>query len=281
MRLFIPDIGDKLTLSQEWEFKLYQEYRNQKMLKHFGYEKFSYGQTEVHHFVSLPAGITLAVDRVYIRKGSHMAGYSSVTFRIEASGEHKKLNKLRFWAKLKDCNTIEFEETVLANRLEKVKFANEYNFSLETIEQIALTKEDVKELNKLRDSIFTLKKGDVYFENVKYEFENKHLKNLFHVGKNNKLSDINPNSTVKDKILTITHKRQLTDIKLYMKGGAFEKRDQYRVHFNNFYVLKDGETLIGEYKTIETLFKHAKAHLEKLKSDSSYKAITNFKELFS
>lgn len=70
--------------------------------------------------VTLPAGTTLKVDRIYIRKG--VRDYSSVTFFAKDLGETtvkhsrwvssnavaKKIKSQRFWAKLADCNNIEF-----------------------------------------------------------------------------------------------------------------------------------------------------------------------------
>jgi hypothetical protein len=71
--------------------------------------------------VTLPAGTILAVDRIYIRKGA--SDFSSITFYAKELGEiirpasrwstvkkSKKIKALRFWAKLADCNTIEFEK---------------------------------------------------------------------------------------------------------------------------------------------------------------------------
>jgi hypothetical protein len=74
--------------------------------------------------VTLPVGTVLAVDRLYIRKGA--SDYSSITFYAKELGEviipgsrwswgNQKATKRkaqRFWAKLADCNTIEFELTV-------------------------------------------------------------------------------------------------------------------------------------------------------------------------
>jgi len=67
--------------------------------------------------VTFPTGTVLAVDRIYIRKGS--SDYSSITFYAKGLGEsiHKnrwsgkttKWKAQRFWAKLQDCNNIEFE----------------------------------------------------------------------------------------------------------------------------------------------------------------------------
>jgi hypothetical protein len=71
--------------------------------------------------VTIPAGTILAIDRIYIRKGS--SDFSSITFYAKNLGEIEKIvdkwhkprkakqKALRFWAKLSDVNTIEFEPT--------------------------------------------------------------------------------------------------------------------------------------------------------------------------
>lgn len=73
--------------------------------------------------ITLQKGTLLKVDRIYVRKGS--SDFSSITFYAKGLGEimvytgwawhNQKLKKkksLRFWAKLVDCNTIEFESAV-------------------------------------------------------------------------------------------------------------------------------------------------------------------------
>jgi hypothetical protein len=71
--------------------------------------------------VTLPAGTVLAIDRIYIRKGA--SDFSSITFYAKELGEvtipgsrwswgnpkSTKRKAQRFWAKLADCNNIEFE----------------------------------------------------------------------------------------------------------------------------------------------------------------------------
>ena len=67
--------------------------------------------------ITLPKGTVLAVDRIYIRKGA--SDFSSITFFAKGLGETEVKNRWsgrttkwkaqRFWAKLSDCNQIEFE----------------------------------------------------------------------------------------------------------------------------------------------------------------------------
>lgn len=55
--------------------------------------------------LTLPAGSVLTVDRIYVRKGQ--GDFSSLSFFL-AGGKKPKAS--RFWAKLSDCNNIEFEK---------------------------------------------------------------------------------------------------------------------------------------------------------------------------
>lgn len=134
-KLYIPEIGDKLVLTKDWEFTLHRESRNDTLFEYLGFpipERSRWddpaGEDEQ---VRIPAGAVLAVDRVYIRKGQ--SDYSSITFRwIGASTPARtesrsgctyggpvpvpskydiKIPKkqVRFWAKLGDANNIEFK----------------------------------------------------------------------------------------------------------------------------------------------------------------------------
>jgi hypothetical protein len=184
-KLYIPEIGDEITLKSDWTFDLYPESRNYdlgklfghylhgypekwidekvvpemrevdykvnypshddfyKLFKGYNHEKYEeacrkaeeacpeYVQYYKDHkewsdkckeigkeklSITIPAGSILKVDRIYIRKGAK--DFSSITFYVRGFGEitrteiwtkRKSTRKsLRFWAKLADCNTIEF-----------------------------------------------------------------------------------------------------------------------------------------------------------------------------
>jgi hypothetical protein len=57
--------------------------------------------------VTIPAESVLSIDRIFIRKG--MDDYSSLTFFLKSHPNKTFKKKPRFWAKLHDCNKIEFE----------------------------------------------------------------------------------------------------------------------------------------------------------------------------
>ncbi|MNV33655.1 hypothetical protein D3C71_1250320 [compost metagenome] len=70
----------------------------------------------VTHSVTIVAGTELQLDRIYVRKGKE--DFSSLSFMVVSSPD-KRLSpnpatkgftkgKKRFWAKLDDCNRIEF-----------------------------------------------------------------------------------------------------------------------------------------------------------------------------
>jgi hypothetical protein len=107
MELFIPDIGTILKLEQDWQFTLYDEYRNKLR------EKLNLKPG--NHIVELPKGTLVKVDRIYIRKGNSQ--FSSITFTIPTV--RSKVDKLNypnnvelgganFWVKLHECNGTNF-----------------------------------------------------------------------------------------------------------------------------------------------------------------------------
>jgi hypothetical protein len=169
MKLYIPELGDMIKLTEDWKFDLHDEHRNtslwrEKALseniirpdpvplkaveekikniesrctivenpnaysymgrriktyasaedreKHYSYiEEYRKLQQRGNiAVVTLKADTVLKVDRIYIRKGA--SEYSSITFFVWSEPgpvPAKSKKKARFWAKLQDCNNINFE----------------------------------------------------------------------------------------------------------------------------------------------------------------------------
>lgn len=114
MRLYIPDIGDSIVLTEDWSFPLHDERRNDPLLaivepdfKERRFANWRLRNFDASYSCVLPAGTQLIIARVYIRNGA--SEYSSITFRV---GEcpNKALRKKRFWAKLSDVNRINCEK---------------------------------------------------------------------------------------------------------------------------------------------------------------------------
>lgn len=110
MKLYIPACGDRIVLAKPWTFTLYYESRNTEFAKQrklFSENMYGkYGKPIAQ--VTLEEGTTLEVDRIYVRAFNKSAAndetdYDSITFRVVG------VKKQRFWAKLKDCNEIEFK----------------------------------------------------------------------------------------------------------------------------------------------------------------------------
>lgn len=115
--IYIPSLGDSLVLDKDWEFRLYLERRNQKMLNAFSHElpqawddrfhtvKDTNGNLvsyEMKYVIAVvPKGTRLILDRLYIRSGN--SDFDSATFRTSLVGVK---GKQRFWAKLEDVNKI-------------------------------------------------------------------------------------------------------------------------------------------------------------------------------
>ena len=106
---FLPEIGTKLALCEDWEFDLHRERRNDKFFPQIGipvYWKLNASSVKI----KILKGSHLTVDRIYIRKG--VKEYSSVTFyvkkgaQVEYNGGLYKMRGARFWAKLHDVNRL-------------------------------------------------------------------------------------------------------------------------------------------------------------------------------
>lgn len=107
---FLPEIGTKLRLSEDWEFDLYPERRNDKFFPQIGLNISVWGPRREPYRVKVLRDSMLTVDRIYIRKGAK--DYSSVTFyirkgaKVEYNGGLYIMKGARFWAKLHDVNTL-------------------------------------------------------------------------------------------------------------------------------------------------------------------------------
>lgn len=288
--MYIPDIGDKITLVEDWELKLYTERRNYGLLQAFGYTPSheyidnDYKKGLNHHLVTLPKGVTLTVDRVYIRKGSAVtAGYSSVTFVIDPKSNDKEFQKYRsrFWAKLEDCNTIQFELASQSKRTERVVLPSAWNIEMRSVVYANYKNHQNKEVNDYVNIEYLFKNGKWYNGNERVELDN----NFYPIHQMVKISDQNLKSNIKDVELKIEYKR--TMISFASAGsprkGIFGTAQiiSYQAMFKTKYVLYDNnDILIGEYGTVQTLLKNAKTFLEKIKNESEYKVVTSIKDLY-
>lgn len=109
-RLFIPQIGNELKLTANWDCKVFNEYRNQKIFEGLNVDVSGTDRQNTNIDITFPRGTVLKVARLYVRAPA--SSYDSITFTI-VSCPIKALNKARFWVKLMDANKIEFEENIV------------------------------------------------------------------------------------------------------------------------------------------------------------------------
>lgn len=122
MKLYIPELGDKLELTKDFTFTLYAERRNNTLGFALGLRnnKNTYGigwkvdeeepytsKTRAAGEVTIPKGTVLKVERIYVRNG--LKEFDSITFRAMAGPDPKYL-KTRFWVKLDETRNLEFKE---------------------------------------------------------------------------------------------------------------------------------------------------------------------------
>ena len=141
MKLFIPACGDRIVLAEPWNFDLYLERRNwkfaeaRKLIKapltwDFAHILDGNGRyTGVRKLeIELPPGTILECCRVYIRSFSKSAlkvdnDYDSITWKV-ISEKGKALTGQRFWAKLSQCNGIDFSlqpDSIYRDRVKLIK----------------------------------------------------------------------------------------------------------------------------------------------------------------
>ncbi len=108
MKMFVPSIGTKLVLTKDWTFDLWSEYRNDSLHRALGLDfKSRYSYPLTSQVVNLSAGTLLTVDRIYIRK--NLDGFDSMTFNMPDPEKVYGKGRKRFWAKLTDVHTMEFD----------------------------------------------------------------------------------------------------------------------------------------------------------------------------
>jgi hypothetical protein len=180
-KLQIPDIGDKITLSKDWEFDLYKEYRNASLLLVATGKKYEqcYGvSTNKSVKYTIPKGTVLVVNRVYIRNGAK--DFSSITFKIEYS-PNKTLNKKRFWSKLIDVNNIYYND-INVNKVYSLEYGSLSIYKINRDASMCglgiydknYSRPPVDYRNNVKDIITILKDGEnipIYNVNLKFELK--------------------------------------------------------------------------------------------------------------
>jgi len=122
MRLFVPACGDRIMLSAPWSFTLVLERRNVDFAKsrklvdpgaspHWRAFRSEGGYRSVD--ASLDAGTILECDRVYVRSYNKSRvqtseDFDSITWKV-INAKGKAVPRSRFWVKLVDANSIEFD----------------------------------------------------------------------------------------------------------------------------------------------------------------------------
>lgn len=130
-QLFIPSIGDRLTIVSPWSFDLYLEHRNISFAKVHGHCKLdaswniyinsnSRKLARVTH--TMEPGTVLECDRIYIKSTSKSAktpedSYDSITWKVVVND--KPVKAQRFWVKLADCNGMTFDPYTISKYHER------------------------------------------------------------------------------------------------------------------------------------------------------------------
>lgn len=148
MKLYIPRIGDKIKLIENWNASIHSESRNERVFDALGIalNKESTGvNKDTIINVIIPKGTVLSFSRIYLR--SPASTFDSITF-VVVDSPIKKLIKTRFWVKATDASQIEFEHFI-PNKEEIVKFNELYKFTANELgytSQQQLNNEQISEI---------------------------------------------------------------------------------------------------------------------------------------
>lgn len=123
MKMYVPRLGDRIRLTQDWEFEFEREGRNETLMQHMqGQLVVDMNSGPKHFRYTIPAGAVLKIERIYIRQGQR--DFDSMTFTWEgtkikggkapASWNPNYMRTfpsrtVRFWVKLDIANEIEFD----------------------------------------------------------------------------------------------------------------------------------------------------------------------------
>lgn len=104
-KVFIPQVGDKIELSSNWNCKIFNESRNRSVFEALGVDVSEQKDSNID--ITFLKGTVFKVTRLYVRAPA--SSYDSITLSV-VSSPIKKLAKTKFWVKLWDANNMEFEE---------------------------------------------------------------------------------------------------------------------------------------------------------------------------
>jgi hypothetical protein len=121
---------DFLTDLKEAGFKL-NKLKNKPIVQASqGSEQFRdiWGANGDFLIVTLPKGLVLTVDRIYIRKGKE--DFDSITFNVPKKTSNVDGLNGRFWAKLSDINRVQFEKFVPGKNtwIKSIEDEDDFNF---------------------------------------------------------------------------------------------------------------------------------------------------------
>lgn len=104
-KVFIPQVGDKIEISNNWNCKIYNESRNSTVFEALGIDVSTKNNSNID--ITFPKGTVFKITRLYVRAPA--SSFDSITLSI-VSSPIKKLAKTKFWVKIMDANNMEFVE---------------------------------------------------------------------------------------------------------------------------------------------------------------------------
>lgn len=239
MNLYIPKVGEKIVLMENWTCNIYAERRNLSVFEALGIKvKTSYTLDDTNTInLTIPKDTVLIFDRLYIRKGDS-GDFDSVTFKIENS-PNTDLKNTRFWVKLDEANKIKFDfikQEVGFNNLKdfirlkakELNIVNLHRMSKEDNEYILLEALKSVEVQKIKVNIDL----EIYYGELLNDLENR-VKNM---SQNNSYFSMFTNEVekLKQKKIEVGNKKIELDLNIALFLDCFIFKFEFNDELDNF-----------------------------------------------
>jgi hypothetical protein len=290
MKLYVPEIGDKLELTKDWKFDLYYEYRNAGLFEALGKvpedsnRRIYWDNANKSVKVAFLKGVILIVDRIYVRKGKDE--FSSLSFRIQLPDslkkdeKVKKIDKKRFWAKLKHCNNIEFELLPETKEVKKKKAEKKIQQSVSVGSNVhhigdngnfknkKMNGFDVNDLESLKFRPFTVElitgnQNTFYLNDSEYQMPESFVR-CFHLHYPGMIANQANNLHPK---LKVKYQYCINDIEIDASSILQDERT-YSFNMDMSYLVYDGNQKLAEFKDMGKMLDWAKEYYLKLEKGS-------------
>ncbi len=103
MKIFIPEVGDKIILEEDWTLKI-SDFNNDSLIKAFSFDGLSSFSEDLSQSLSvnIPKQTVLLIEKIDSKKEK---GSNNIYFKI-INPIFKNINKVKFWVNVKELRNL-------------------------------------------------------------------------------------------------------------------------------------------------------------------------------